>query len=62
MPLWHEQCLQKNLSLGVRLRMAETKSTFTAVASSWGNNYLGGGKGRAISSPLEKQYVCQPLN
>jgi len=62
----HEQCLTKKkkkfLAWGFDWRIAETKSAFTTVASSWGNNYFGGGKGRAISSPLENQCVCQPLN
>lgn len=44
----HEQCLtqkkkkKKNiLAWGSDWRIAETKSASTAVASSWGNNYLG---------------------
>lgn len=41
----HEQCLtqkkKKILAWGSDWRIAETKSASTAVASSWGNNYLG---------------------
>lgn len=53
----HEQCLtrgKKFLAWGFDWRIGETKSAFTTIASSWKNNYVGGEKGRAIPSPLEK--------
>lgn len=40
----HEQCLTKKkkiLAWGFDWRIAETKSAFTTIASSWGNNYFG---------------------
>lgn len=40
----HEQCLTKKkkiLAWGFDWRIGETKSAFTTLASSWGNNYFG---------------------
>lgn len=58
----HEQCLAKKfLAWGFDWRIGETKSAFTPIASSWGDNYFGCGKGRAIPRPFGKTICLSAL-